>query len=298
MPIIPSSLCFVNKSDPIHCAKSYLDQCWQAQGWISWSLTRAVWVTSWGNDSQAPGFSCWRRCFPLRSRAVKQNVLLVWQGVKGSRLHLPVEGNLERGKWGLMEKIENRNERNSLPLLLLARSDSSPPYIFYSSTVVYHTGPGPVRQISRRSFFCGGFCHFIDWEDDFFFFFCMWSRKKSEIPVVITRRHMRTLCLVLSVVWFQAKMVLLCTGGHCGTAVFWFPFSSISERSLVFSFSCPFWFQENYQSHTMDSFIFLYSLPLSTIPHNLVPPRLALFHPAVSCLSTKGPAMPLDQGRD
>lgn len=186
MPIIPSSLCFVNKSDPIHCAKSYLDQCWQAQGWISWSLTRAVWVTSWGNDSQAPGFSCWRRCFPLRSRAVKQNVLLVWQGVKGSRLHLPVEGNLERGKWGLMEKIENRNERNSLPLLLLARSDSSPPYIFYSSTVVYHTGPGPVRQISRRSFFCGGFCHFIDWEDDFFFFFFVcgaWRKVKYPLSL-------------------------------------------------------------------------------------------------------------------
>lgn len=99
-PIIPSPLRFLNKPDPIHCAKSYLDQCRQPRGRISWSLTRAVWVTSWGNDAQTPGFSCWRCCFPLRSRAVTQNVLLVWQGVKGSRLHLPVEGKPERGEMG------------------------------------------------------------------------------------------------------------------------------------------------------------------------------------------------------
>lgn len=123
----------------------------------------------------------------------------------------------------------------------------------------------------------------------------MWSMKISK-RLVITCGCMRTLCLVLLVVWYQATMLfLLRPGGHCS---FQLPSNGISEHSFLFSFSCPFWFWRKTISLTQwILFLFLCSLLLFIIPSTSIPPRLAVFYPALLCLSTKGPVMPLDQGR-
>lgn len=166
---------------------SYRDGCRQPQGWISWSLTQAVWLASWGNDAQTPqGLS--HRTHSLSDK--------VW---RGADFTCQWKESWSGGIGGLMENTENRNERNPFPLLLLARSDS-PPHIFYSLPLSTTLPPARVlwRKLSHLSFFCGGFCHFIDLEDDFFFLlFFMWSMKISKRLVVITCWCMRTLC-----VWF------------------------------------------------------------------------------------------------
>lgn len=173
---------------------------------------------------------------------------------------------------------------------------SPPPNIFYSSTIVYLTGPGPVRQIKPLELFLWWILSFYWLRRRRFFFCCLWGMRKSERPVVIAHRRTRTICgRFCGLSGIKQKMFFwLRPGGHCGTGVSQLPFRNMSGRSFLFSFSCPFWFWENSHSHTMDSFIFLYSLLLPAIPPTLVPLRLAVFHPAVLWLWTKGPVMLLD----
>lgn len=290
----PSSLRFVNKLDLIHCANRILIGSGSPKaGYHGPSPGLSGWRLG-GARHKLLGFTCWRCYFPLRSRAVTPNGLLVWQGMKGSRLHLPVEGKLERleGKWGLMENTENRNERNSLPVSLLASSHSL--FFFIYLLFFCHCLPcWPVGANQAAGAFCGGFCHFIDWDGWPFFVCGAWRKVKDSLSLHTDARGHSS--LVLSVIWYQAKMLFASSPGTSAPRRFPAPFEQrLWAFFLFFAISCSFWSRENYQSCTMDSFIFLYSLPLSAIPPTLVPSS----SPALLCLSTKGSAMPLNQGRE
>lgn len=296
----PSSLRFVNKLDLIHCANRILISSGSPKaGYHGPSPGLSGWRLG-GARHKLLGFTCWRRYFPLRSRAVTQNGLLVWQGVKGSRLHLPVEGKLEslEGKWGLMENTENRSERNPLPVSLLASSNSL--FFFICLLFFCHCLPcWPGAGGGKSS--CRGF---LWWILSFHWlrrvtFFCMWSVKKSERLAVITHRCARTLFAASVSYLASSKNAFRFVPGDTGAPTLpsslWTP---VSERSSFFAISCSFWSRENYQSRTMDSFIFLYSLPLSTVPTHSCPLLILRSSPALLCLPTKGPTMPLNQGRE
>lgn len=294
----PSSLRFVNKLDLIHCANRILISSGSPKaGYHGPSPGLSGWRLG-GARHKLLGFSCWRCYFPLRSRAVTQNGLLVWQGVKGSRLHLPVEGKLERleGKWDLMENTENRNKRNPLPVSLLASSNS---FFFFKYLLFFchclPCWPGAGGANQAASAFCGEFCHFIDW--DGWPFFYVEREEKWKTRCHYTQMHEDT-SLVLSVIWYQAKMLFTSSLGTLAPRRFPAPFEHRLWAFFLFAISCSFWSRENYQSRTMDSFIFLYSLPLSAVPTHSCPLRILRSSPALLCLSTKGPVMPLNQGRE
>lgn len=128
----------------------------------------------------------------------------------------------------------------------------------------------------------------------------MWSMKISKRLVVMTSWRMRTLCVGFCRLSGIKQQCFFATSWRtlqlrCFPASFewnlWTFFPFLLQLSILI-------LRKNYQSHTMDSFIFLYSLLLFTIPPTSIPPRLAVFYPALLCLSTKGPVMPLDQGRE
>lgn len=113
---IPSSLRFLNNPDPIHCAKSYLDQCGQPRGWISWSLPSEP--SGWhpeGTTYKLPVFLADAAAFPSQGLSHSKYSLSdkVWRGADYS---CQWKKSCSGGKWGLMENTENRNETNPLPL--------------------------------------------------------------------------------------------------------------------------------------------------------------------------------------
>lgn len=233
----PSSLRFVNKLDLIHCANRILISSGSPKaGYHGPSPGLSGWRLG-GARHKLLGFTCWRRYFPLRSRAVTQNGLLVWQGVKGSRLHLPVEGKLEslEGKWGLMENTENRSERNPLPVSLLATSNSLFFFIcllFFRHGIVCHVGPGPAGANQAAGAFCGGFCHFIDWDGWPFFVCGAWRKVKDSLSLHTDARGHSS--LLLSVIWHQAKMLFASSPGTPAPRRFPAPFEHPSLSVLPF----------------------------------------------------------------
>lgn len=130
-------------------------------------------------------------------------------------------------------------------------------------------------------------------------FFCMWSVKKSERLAVITHRCTRTLFAGSVSYLVSSKNAFRFVPGDIGAPSFpsslWTPSLSVLP---FFAISCSSWSRENYQSYTMDSFIFLYSLPLSAIPTHSCPLLILRSSPALLCLLTKGPVMPPNQGRE
>lgn len=175
-PITPSSLHFLNEPDPIHCVKI-----------ISWSVSAAPRL-----DIMVPHPS--RLGDILKERRTNSRFFMLTpllspsaQGLshrmhslsdkvwRGADYTCQWKESWRGGKWGLMENTENRNERNPLPLLLLARSDSFfPPLISFIllplSTTPPHTGPSPVRQIKSPELFSWWILSFY-WPRRWFFFF-------------------------------------------------------------------------------------------------------------------------------
>lgn len=228
----PSSLRFVNKLDLIHCAKCILISSGSPKaGYHGPSPGLSGWRLR-GATHKLLGFSCWRCYFPFRSRAVTQNGLLVWQGVKGSRLHLPVEGKLEwfEGKWGLMENTENRNERNPLPVSLLASSNSFfSLYIFYSSTIVCHVGLRLVGQVKLPGLFVVDFVISLTETGDLFLY--VEREEKWKTRCHYTQMHEDTLRWFCQLSGIKQKCFSLRPRGHRHPNVSQLPLNAVSEHS-------------------------------------------------------------------
>lgn len=145
--------------------------------------------------------------------------------------------------------------------------------------------------------------------------FCMWSMKKCE-PLCPRHRltvttHTETLC-PLSVGCRESgakkkkKSSLLPPQGHCFAYAWWLSFSHfilslmLSLNILLFFISCSFWFRENHQAYTIESFFFFF-LPfpsLSPPSHPLM--SLSILHssPSIAPLDKRGTDAFSDRGGD
>lgn len=163
-----------------------------------------------------------------------------------------------------MEDRANRNERNPLPFWLPARSDAFILYfLFFSpSTIVYHIGPGPVRQIVLPKLLVVDLTsfHWLRWVTCFV---CgaWWNVTHCyRTDMSVGCLHWTKMLLTVS-----PRTLLMVPRG-----LFFILSQILSLNSLPFFINCSFWFWENHQAHTIESF----SLLLAT-----------LCHPTRSCLS-------------
>lgn len=177
-----------------------------------------------------------------------------------------------------MEDRTNRNERNPLPFWLPAKGWF---FLFFSSTIVYRIGPGPVRRIVLPKLLVIDLTSF-HWLRRVTFFVCgAWRNVKDSLSPHTDARGRSVPGLL--VVRYQPKM--LTTPSPNGAAYFlYFMLSSnaVSEHPSVFSSVA-----QNHQAYTMESF-FLYSPSLPAIPLTHVSPHFALFSVKIVPLDKRG----------
>lgn len=204
--------------------------------------------------------------------------VILWQGVKESRLHLPAGGvageekkeNIEKGK---------RDEMNPLPSWLLANGVSF--LSFFPSFIVCHIGPGPGSRAVLPKLLVVDLTPF-HWQETSDLF-CIWSMKKHEsgMPMIQTYHliHPHALSSLSFVVCYQGgKRSPPPTQRHrSASGAWWLSFSislshTVCKLPFLFSVTCSFWFKENYQAYTIEAFF----LSLSLLPAH-PPTRASLY---------------------
>lgn len=225
---------------------------------------------------------------------------------EGSGLHLPageMAGERKRGGGWRTEQIEMRGIHfhfDCEPGVFLSFLF----FLFFFLPLSITLTPGLWAEWCHDSVLWSIYHHFIDW-DKWPFLYVEHEETWNCMPAMqtychYTNIHPHTPALSLDV-WYQAKRLcstytraLLCL--QC----WWLSFSVLFSHSYClwtssfFSITCSFWFRENHQAYTIESFFF-HSLP-SHPPH--VSLHSALFSIKIGPLDKRGTNAFTDRGGD
>lgn len=277
--------------------KSYLDRRWRAESEYhspSLGLFRERDANFWLSCTQMsampfPPCGCW---------VITGDIVILWQGVKGSRLHLPAGGMAGEKKGGGRWRTGHIDMRG-----ILFHFDCSPAVFLYfslfflicfSPPIVYSSGLEPVGRIVPLKLLV------LDLTS--FHWLRRWPFLYVEHEEMCDCMHMKqtdTLCPLSVCIYcrYRWKCSPLLPQGHCFACdVWWLSFSilfllTLSLNILLFFHRLLISIQRNHQAYTIESFFFFFTPRRCSPSHPLT--SLSILHCSLSklCLLTKGAPM-------